>query len=100
MTADQKAVVTFKNLPQMDSVGILLGKVDAETNQNKPQGSATLQEMCIRDRYMTELAESGDEYGCYYLGKEYVRKESPYSVSYTHLDVYKRQDGKRTWDES
>ena len=27
---------------------------------------------------MTELAESGDEYGCYYLGKEYVRKESPY----------------------
>ena len=27
---------------------------------------------------MTELAESGNEYGCYHLGKEYVRKESPY----------------------
>ena len=28
--------------------------------------------------YLTELVEAGNEYACYYLGKEYVRKESPY----------------------
>lgn len=29
--------------PQADPVGILLGKIDKETNKNKPQGSATLE---------------------------------------------------------
>lgn len=33
----------FKDYPQSDPVGILLGKVDKETNKNKPQGSATLE---------------------------------------------------------
>lgn len=32
----------FKDYPQSDPVGILLGKVDKETNKNKPQGSASL----------------------------------------------------------
>lgn len=32
----------FKDYPQSDPVGILLGKVDSETNKNKPQGSASL----------------------------------------------------------
>lgn len=31
------------NKPQLDPIGILLGKVDSETNANKPQGSASLQ---------------------------------------------------------
>ncbi len=31
------------DLPQSDPVGILLGKVDKKTNQNKPSGSATLE---------------------------------------------------------
>ncbi|MDU2936266.1 MAG: prealbumin-like fold domain-containing protein [Clostridiales bacterium] len=55
VTADQKAVVTFKDLPQMDPVGILLGKVDAETNQNKPQGSATLQGAQFTVKYYAGL---------------------------------------------
>lgn len=32
----------FVDYPQSDPVGILLGKVDKETNKNKPQGSASL----------------------------------------------------------
>lgn len=32
----------LKDYPQSDPVGILLGKVDKETNKNKPQGSASL----------------------------------------------------------
>lgn len=32
----------FVDYPQADPVGILLGKVDKETNKNKPQGSASL----------------------------------------------------------
>ncbi len=43
VTSGKTTTVEFADLPQMDPVGILLGKVDAETNANKPQGSATLQ---------------------------------------------------------
>lgn len=32
----------FKDYPQSDPISILLGKVDSETNKNKPQGSASL----------------------------------------------------------
>lgn len=32
----------FKDYPQSDPVSVVLGKVDKETNQNKPQGSASL----------------------------------------------------------
>lgn len=33
----------FKDYPQSDPISILLGKVDSETNKNKPQGSASLE---------------------------------------------------------
>lgn len=33
----------FVDYPQADPVGILLGKIDKETNKNKPQGSASLE---------------------------------------------------------
>lgn len=32
----------FKDYPQSDPINILLGKIDKETNKNKPQGSASL----------------------------------------------------------
>lgn len=32
----------FEDYPQSDPIGILLGKIDKETNKNKPQGSASL----------------------------------------------------------
>lgn len=42
ITSGQTATVEFTDLPQSDPVGILLGKIDKETNSNKPQGSASL----------------------------------------------------------
>lgn len=36
-------MLKVKDLPQLDPVGVLLGKIDKETNQNKPQGSASLE---------------------------------------------------------
>ena len=38
VTAGKTAVLKVKDLPQLDPVGVLLGKIDKETNQNKPQG--------------------------------------------------------------
>lgn len=39
----QKATVNVKDAPKMDPVGIVLGKIDAETNSNKPSGSKSLE---------------------------------------------------------
>lgn len=43
VTSGQTATVTVSDMPQSDPVTILLGKVDAETTQNMPQGSASLE---------------------------------------------------------
>ncbi len=43
ITADRTTTLSVSNIPQMDPIGVLLGKVDAETNANKPEGSASLQ---------------------------------------------------------
>lgn len=43
ITAERKSAPDFKDMPQTNSIGILLAKVDADTNQNQPQGSGTLQ---------------------------------------------------------
>lgn len=55
------ASVSFADLPQMNPVGILLGKVDAETNQNKPQGSATLQGAQFTVKYYAGLWEANKD---------------------------------------
>lgn len=52
------ASVSFADLPQSDPIGILLGKVDAETNQNKPQGSASLQGAQFTVKYYAGLWEA------------------------------------------
>ena len=36
--------------PTLDPVGVLLGKVDKETNQNKPEGSLSLDNTCYKDK--------------------------------------------------
>ena len=41
--AGETSVLKVKDLPQSDPVNILLGKVDKETNVNKPQGSSSLE---------------------------------------------------------
>lgn len=42
VTSGNTATYSTTDIPQSDPVGILLGKVDRETNKNKPQGSASL----------------------------------------------------------
>lgn len=42
ISAGKTATVNTTDVPQSDPVTVLLGKVDKETNQNKPQGSASL----------------------------------------------------------
>lgn len=48
----------FKDYPQADPVGILLGKVDKETNKNKPQGSASLANAEFTVKYYKGLYDS------------------------------------------
>ena len=77
----------FKDYPQSDPVRILLGKVDKETNENKPQGSASLAgaEFTVKyykGLYDSDPAKSGqtpfrswvlktDSNGKAYLNKDY-----------------------------
>ena len=48
----------LKDYPQSDPVGILLGKVDKETNKNKPQGSASLANAEFTVKYYKGLYDS------------------------------------------
>lgn len=48
----------FKDYPQSDPVGIVLGKVDKETNKNKPQGSASLAGAEFTIKYYKGLYDS------------------------------------------
>lgn len=48
----------FVDYPQSDPVGILLGKVDKETNKNKPQGSASLENAEFTVKYYKGLYDS------------------------------------------
>lgn len=48
----------FKDYPQSDPVRILLGKVDKETNKNKPQGSASLAGAEFTVKYYKGLYDS------------------------------------------
>lgn len=48
----------FVDYPQSDPVGILLGKIDKETNKNKPQGSASLANAEFTIKYYKGLYDS------------------------------------------
>ena len=48
----------LKDYPQSDPVGILLGKIDKETNKNKPQGSASLANAEFTIKYYKGLYDS------------------------------------------
>lgn len=48
----------FKDYPQSDPVRVVLGKVDKETNKNKPQGSASLANAEFTVKYYKGLYDS------------------------------------------
>ncbi|XCP83575.1 SpaA isopeptide-forming pilin-related protein [Roseburia hominis] len=90
ITSGKTATVSFTDLPQADPVGVLLGKIDAETNQNKPQGSATLAGAEFTILYYDSNPDSGaqpkkrwvfktDEDGfCYYADEYLIDGDSLY----------------------
>ena len=51
VNADKTETISLSDTPQADPIGILVGKVDAYTNKNKPQGSASLEGAEFRVRY-------------------------------------------------
>jgi len=57
VSAGSKATKTLKDRPLADPVGILLKKVDAETNSDRPQGSGSLADAHFTIKYY------GGEYG-------------------------------------
>lgn len=71
LNAGKTTTVTFADLPQMDPVNILLGKVDRETNENKPQGSASLENAEFTIKYYDGLWEKDKDPNT--LGEKPVR---------------------------
>ena len=66
VTSGQTATLQVTDIPQNDPVAILLGKIDRETTQNMPQGSASLEgaEFTVKyydGFYDTDPAEEGKE---------------------------------------
>lgn len=55
VAAGNTATVTFSDQPQGNPVEILLGKVDKETNDNKPAGSASLENAEFTVKYYNGL---------------------------------------------
>lgn len=58
VTGGQTVTYSCQDKPQSDPVAILLGKVDAETNQDKPQGSASLANAEFTVKYYKGFYES------------------------------------------
>lgn len=66
VTSGQTATLRVTDLPQSDPASVLLGKIDAETTQNMPQGSASLEGAEFTFKYYdvisdTDPAEDGEE---------------------------------------
>lgn len=66
VSSGQTATLTIKDHPTMDPVRVLLEKVDKETNQKKPQGSAALEGALFEVKFYdvlsdTDPAEAGEE---------------------------------------
>lgn len=71
LSAGKTVTVTFSDIPQTDPINILLGKVDRETNLNKPQGSASLQGAEFTVKYYDGLWEKDKDPST--LGQKPVR---------------------------
>lgn len=66
VTSGQTATLDVRDIPQSDPVAVLLGKIDRETTQNMPQGSASLEgaEFTVKyydGFYDTDPAEAGEQ---------------------------------------
>lgn len=76
----------FKDYPQADSVGILLGKVDEETNKNKPQGSASLAGAEFTVKYYKGLYDSDPAKSGQIPARSWVLKTDKNGFAYLDSD--------------
>lgn len=74
----------LKDYPQSDPVGILLGKVDKETNKNNPQGSASLAGAEFTVKYYKGLYDSDPAKSGQVPARSWVLKTN--SEGKAHLD--------------
>jgi len=76
----------FKDYPQADPVGILLGKVDKETNKNKPQGSASLAGAEFTVKYYKGLYDSDPAKSGQIPARSWVLKTDKDGLAYLDSD--------------
>lgn len=76
----------FKDYPQSDPVNILLGKVDKETNKNKPQGSASLAGAEFTVKYYKGLYDSDPAKSGQIPARSWVLKTDKDGVAYLDSD--------------
>ena len=76
----------LKDYPQADPVGILLGKVDKETNKNKPQGSASLAGAEFTVKYYKGLYDSDPAKSGQIPARSWVLKTDKDGVAYLDSD--------------
>lgn len=74
----------LKDYPQSDPVGILLGKIDKETNKNKPQGSASLANAEFTIKYYKGLYDSDPAKSSQVPARSWVLKTN--SNGFAYLD--------------
>ena len=76
----------FKDYPQSDPVRILLGKIDKETNKNKPQGSASLAGAEFTVKYYKGLYDSDPAKSGQTPARSWVLKTNSNGKAYLNKD--------------
>lgn len=76
----------FKDYPQSDPIRILLGKVDKETNENKPQGSASLAGAEFTVKYYKGLYDSDPANSGQIPTRSWVLKTNSNGKAYLNKD--------------
>ena len=99
VTAGQTATVRVTDYPQSDPVSIILGKIDAETTANMPQGSASLEgaEFTVKYYDDMEALESGRAIRTWVLKTNSAgRTAMTDSLKVSGDDFYKNSNGYNT----
>lgn len=89
----------FKDYPQNDPVRVVLGKIDKETNKNKPQGSASLEGAEFTVKYYKGLYDSDPAKSGQIPSRSWVLRTD--SDGYCNLsDAYKISGDKFYYDSN
>ena len=88
INSGQATRLDVKDLPQSDPIGILLGKVDAETNEDKPQGSMSLKDAEFTVKYYQGFYDSDPSQNGIPAARTWVFKTNDNGFT-AFADVYK-----------